>query len=416
MTRREHAIGLLQAFFRQPGPLDLSLAAYFRAHPELGVRDRRVVRTLCYAVVRHRCLLEEEGGVEPAGQLAALVGLQGGEPDGAPGEEEACLADLQRRASTLPTPWQRHSLPSWLWQRLAGDRDEAQAEALATFLNGTAPLDLRPSRRRHTRQTWLERWQEAGFDCRATPWSPWGLRFPQPVSLEGHALFAEGACEVQDEGSQLIVPLLNPQSGQLLVDLCAGAGGKSLQMADLLDNRGEVIACDTALNRLQRLPPRARKSGLSIIHLLPLRHERDKKLLKLAQKADGVLVDAPCSASGTWRRHPDLKWRADPGEMAVFPLRQGALLAAGAQLVRPGGRLVYATCSVFAEENEKVVSSFLADYPEFSLVSVTKTLAGFGIVSLPNGEPFLRMVPHVTNTDGFFAALLMRASTRNRNR
>jgi 16S rRNA (cytosine967-C5)-methyltransferase len=210
---------------------------------------------------------------------------------------------------------------------------------------------------------------------------------------------------VQDEGSQLLGFLLEPKRGEMVVDFCAGAGGKTLLLGALMRNTGRLYAFDVSDKRLANLKPRLARSGLSNVHPARIEHERDQKIKRLAGKADRVLVDAPCSGLGTLRRNPDLKWRQDEASVAELTVKQAAILDAAATLVRPGGRLVYATCSLLSAENDDIVAAFLEKHPDFSLLPAAAVLGKQGIAC--EGD-VLRLLPHLHNTDGFFAAALER--------
>jgi 16S rRNA (cytosine967-C5)-methyltransferase len=210
---------------------------------------------------------------------------------------------------------------------------------------------------------------------------------------------------VQDEGSQLLSLLLEPKRQEMVVDFCAGAGGKALHLAALMANTGSVYAFDVSARRLERLKPRLARAGVDNVRRVVIRDERDDRVQRLAGKIDRVLVDAPCSGTGTLRRNPDIKWRAlDVQKLAAV---QCAILASASTLLKPGGRLVYATCSLLREENEDVVAGFLATHPDFVIVPAAEVLARRHVALIPDSE-FLRLLPHRHRTDGFFAAVLER--------
>jgi 16S rRNA (cytosine967-C5)-methyltransferase len=211
--------------------------------------------------------------------------------------------------------------------------------------------------------------------------------------------------EIQDEGSQLLSLLVEPRRGETVVDFCAGAGGKTLHLGALMANTGSLYAFDTSVKRLERLKPRLKRSGLQNVRTVAIAHERDERVQRLTGKADRVLVDAPCSGTGTLRRNPDIKWRAL--DLAALAAEQKKILAAAATLVKPGGRLVYATCSLLKEENEDVVAGFLATHSEFERLPVTGILERRHIALAQEGID-LRLTPHRHGTDGFFAAVLER--------
>jgi 16S rRNA (cytosine967-C5)-methyltransferase len=217
----------------------------------------------------------------------------------------------------------------------------------------------------------------------------------------------DGTLEIQDEGSQLIGWLVAPKRTDMVADFCAGAGGKSLLLGALMRSHGRLYAFDVSERRLANLKPRLARSGLSNVHPQLIAHERDAKIKRLAGKLDRVLVDAPCTGFGTLRRNPDLKWRQTEADLAELTAKQAAILAAAASLVKPGGRLVYATCSVLPEENGDIVDGFLAAHPGFARIDAAAELARAGI-ALDTG-PTLVLLPHRHACDGFFAAVLERA-------
>jgi len=212
---------------------------------------------------------------------------------------------------------------------------------------------------------------------------------------------------VQDESSQLLGYLLAPRRSDLVVDFCAGAGGKTLMLGAMMNSQGRLYAFDVSAKRLASLKPRLKRSGLSNLHPLVIAHENDTKVKRLAGKIDRVLVDAPCSGLGTLRRNPDLKFRQSPQSVAELVQKQTAILKAAARMVRPGGRLVYATCSVLTEENQEVVSAFLAAHGEFKALNCGELLEHQGI-SLACGDQ-MQLWPHIHRTDGFFAAAMERS-------
>jgi 16S rRNA (cytosine967-C5)-methyltransferase len=224
--------------------------------------------------------------------------------------------------------------------------------------------------------------------------------------LARHPWLADGRLEVQDEGSQLVAHLVAPRRSDMVVDFCAGAGGKTLLIGALMRSHGRLYAFDVDERRLARLTPRLARSGLTNVHPQLLAHERDAKVKRLAGKIDRVLVDAPCTGFGTLRRNPDLKWRQTPADLAELTAKQARILAAAATLLAPGGRLVYATCSVLPEENDAIVDAFLGARADFREVDVAGELARVSI-ALDTG-PRLRVLPHTHGCDGFFAAILER--------
>jgi 16S rRNA (cytosine967-C5)-methyltransferase len=297
----------------------------------------------------------------------------------------------------------RCDLPDWLYTALEAQFGAEEVYKLSQTLNQPAPLDLRVNTIKTTREAVLERLASDGIAAMPGTLSPTAVRLREKPALAKHPLFLEGAFEVQDEGSQLLGYLLDPKRGEMVVDLCAGAGGKTLILGALMKNTGRLYAFDVSDKRLVKLKPRLARSGLSNVHPARIDHERDTKIKRLAGKIDRVLVDAPCSGLGTLRRNPDLKWRQNEQSVAELTVKQAAILDAAAKMVRPGGRVVYATCSLLNAENEAIIAAFLASHPDFSLTPASAVLAKQGITL--DGD-MLRLLPHKHHTDGFFAAVL----------
>ncbi|MCI3952248.1 MAG: Fmu (Sun) protein, partial [Burkholderiales bacterium] len=279
---------------------------------------------------------------------------------------------------------------------------------LGRALQQPAPLDLRVNTVRTRREAALNEFANDGMAARPTPYSPVGIRLGDKPAINRHPLFLNGSIEVQDEGSQLLAYLVAPRRGELVVDFCAGAGGKTLMLGALMQSQGRVYAFDVSARRLARLKPRLKRSGLSNLHPAVIASENDTKVKRLASRIDRVLVDAPCSGLGTLRRNPDLKWRQTPAAIAELTRKQARILDASAKLVKPGGRLVYATCSLLGEENEELVTGFLAAQPAFRLLDAAELLRAQRI-DLDTGQ-YLALRPDVHGTDGFFAAAMVRTT------
>ena len=408
-----HAERLLLQLLSFQHPADGVLSRYFREHRNLGHRDRGFLAELLYFVLRRYRSLQARCDGEATQRhllLAALV-MQGHnlrelEPVARAAEMD-WLARVKGFAVQELAPAAQLDLPDWLYERLVAQWGEADVAALARALNQPAPLDLRVNELKASRPAVLERLKADGIAAQPGAYAPMAIRLAEKPALAKHPLFLEGAIEVQDEGSQLLGLLVQPRRGELVVDFCAGAGGKTLQLGAMMRSTGRLYAFDVSEKRLAKLKPRMARAGLSNVHPVLIAHEADAKVKRLAGKADRVLVDAPCTGLGTLRRNPDLKWRQSPAAVEEMVAKQGAILAAAARLVRPGGRLVYATCSPLAEENDGIVDAFLAAHPEFRSLSAQEILDKQG-VSLETGER-LRMLPHVHDTDGFFAAVMERA-------
>ena len=278
--------------------------------------------------------------------------------------------------------------------------------ALGKGLAEPAPLDLRVNILRAKREDVMTTLAADGLSATPTPYSPYGLRLAGRPSINRHPLFLSGAIEVQDEGSQLLCGLVAPTRHDLVIDFCAGAGGKTLALGALMHNRGRLYAFDVSAARLKKLQPRLARSGLSNVHPQTIANENDIRVKRLAGKAERVLVDAPCSGLGTLRRNPDLKWRQSQQSVEELVRKQTAILRAASGMVKSGGRLVYATCSLLAEENEAIVEAFLAANPAYSLVDCDSVFEQQKI-ALRTGK-YLRLTPHQHGTDGFFGAVLTR--------
>ncbi len=407
----EAAEHLLQ--FRQPA--DAVLSAFFRAR-RCGPRERAFVAETAYAVLRRKRSLAAWIGAGADAKrlvLAALVrhcGVSQRMLEAALSKRDAVwLAELKARPESAPTLAEQADLPDWLVERLSAPMPETELLALARALNQPAPLDLRVNTLKARRTEVLACLARDGIAAAACPLAPDGIRLAGKPSLARHPLFLDGSIEVQDEGSQLLAHLLAPKRGEMVVDFCAGAGGKTLQLGALMRSTGRLYAFDVSAGRLAKLRPRLARSGLSNVHPAAIAHENDAHVKRLAGKCRRVLVDAPCSGLGTLRRNPDLKWRQTPESVADLTVKQTAILAAAAKLVQPGGRLVYATCSLLAEENEAIVDAFLAGQPAFARRPAGALLAAQDIV-IDAAAADLRLLPHVHGTDGFYAAALERAA------
>jgi len=393
-------------------PADVALSGFFRAHRS-GARDRAFIAETAYAVLRRKRLLERLAGPRPTPRQLVLLslsrvrGMSQRQLDPALQEGEAeWLAGIRRGAEPDLTAAEQADLPDWLVERLLSRMTPQALQAMARALNTPAPLDLRVNSLKAERGAVAARLAADGIVAEPCAFAPLGLRLKGKPALQKHPAFLDGSFEVQDEGSQLLGYLLAPRRGEMVVDFCAGAGGKTLALGAMMRSTGRLYALDVSDKRLAKLKPRAARAGLSNVHPIRIAGENDIRVKRLAGKADRVLVDAPCSGLGTLRRNPDLKWRQSPQSVAELSLKQAAILAAAAKLVRPGGRLVYATCSILAEENEAIVDAFLAAHPGFRRLSARELLSAQGI-AVDCGEDMC-LAPQLHGTDGFYAAVLER--------
>ena len=401
------------------GPADAKLGWFFRQNRELGTRDRAFVAESVYAVLRRRSFLAYlADGEDPRKLLLAwLLRIQGmslRDLDEVLSKQQKEWAQAIKAKSTDAMPLAMQAdLPEWLWETLAAQYGEAEALIIARSMHLPASLDLRVNTIKAAREEVIAQLSKEKLVSEnavvATPYSPSGIRMAQKMTISRHPLFTDGKIEVQDEGSQLLAHLVAPRRGEMVADFCAGAGGKSLALGALMRNSGRIYAFDVSDKRLLNLGQRLKRSGLSNLHSQLISSEQDPKLKRLNGKFDRVLVDAPCSGLGTLRRNPDLKWRQTPQDIIELSAKQTAILARAAKLVKAGGRLIYATCSLLQEENEVIAEGFLAAHPDFALVNAAEILAQQQI-ALDTGK-YLKLLPHLHQTDGFFAAVFQKAAS-----
>jgi 16S rRNA (cytosine967-C5)-methyltransferase len=407
-----HTEEVLREILRFTGPADGTLSHYFRDHPKLGPRERGVLAEAVYGLLRNKSVYTSfaESGVGSAMRRLSLLGLAdavGVESLGGLSEEENTWLTrvMQFDRNNMPALL-RSNMPNWLFEKLNEQFGEAEALELATALNQPAPLDLRVNVIKANREDVMAELAKAPILCEATPYSTLGIRVIKKPALQNLPLFKDGAIEVQDEGSQLLAQILGAKRGEMVVDFCAGAGGKTLALGGGMRNTGRLYAFDISEKRLAKLKPRLARSGLSNVHPVVIAHENDAKVKRLAGKVDRVLVDAPCSGLGTLRRNPDVKWRQSPQGLDELNVKQISILNGAARLVKTGGRLVYATCSLLQEENEAIAAQFLATHEGFALVPMSQVLAEQKIEL--EMQDYLKLYPHRHQTDGFFAAVFER--------
>jgi len=405
-------------------PADAVANEYFRARRFIGSGDRRSVSDRAWHVLRARRRIGwwlERVGAEVTPRLAVAASLllegwslsgveqmyAGGQFGPAPlgDAERVALAALEGRGLDWPEMGEavRLEVPDWIFPRLAarfGDALGAEMGAMA----GPAPLDLRVNILKATRTDAISALALEGIEAVATPLSPWGLRVAGRRPVTTGAAFQSGLVEIQDEGSQLVAALVGAAPGMRVADWCAGAGGKTLALAMTMGNAGHIAACDVHSKRLDGAVARLRRGGVHNVerHLVA---PGDKWAKRRAGTFDRVLVDAPCTGTGTWRRNPDARSRLVERDLLELVVKQADILDHAARLTRIGGWLVYATCSVLADENEDQVTAFLGRHPEFALKPLSEAWAG----APPCPDPYLSLTPLRHGTDGFFAAVLERS-------
>jgi len=425
-ARIEAAIELLEAVENSGRPADATANDFFRARRFIGSGDRRAVSDRAWSVLRHRRRLTwwlERSQALPTSRLliAASLLLEGWTLDGVEQSfsggqfaaprllppERAALRGLEGRTPEHPAmpPEVRVEIPDWIFGQLHA-RFGRDTEAELTALTTPAPLDLRVNLLKATRDEAQAALLAEGIDATPTPYSPWGLRIPTRRALTTGPAFQSGLVEIQDEGSQLVAALVGAEPGMRVADWCAGAGGKTLAVAMTMKNRGHIVACDVHERRLEAAVKRLRRAGVHNVeqHLIAA---GDKWVKRQEMKFDRVLVDAPCTGCGTWRRNPDARARLTETDLQQLVVKQAAILDAAARLTKPGGRLIYATCSLLPAENEDQVNAFIERHPDFTVLPVADA---WSLPNAPAGSgPFLALTPLRHDTDGFFGAVLLRA-------
>jgi 16S rRNA (cytosine967-C5)-methyltransferase len=428
-ARIEAAIGLLHMIGDGASPADDTVANYFRRHRFAGVKDRAAISKHIYGVLRHRGVidwwLERNNAIRDARRrmFAQLALYEEWEADKI---SQACDGDQFRpgrldrdeihlvEALAGQKPEHRDmpldarcNFPGWLTPFLERALGREVPREMAA-MQGEAPLDLRANMIKSDREAVFNSLALENIPTGRTPLSPIGLRIFERVPLGQSETFRRGDVEVQDEGSQIAALMADVKPGMRVVDFCAGAGGKTLALAGQMKNRGHLVACDIATKRLERATQRLRRAGASIVQRIPLAGANDKWVKRHAAGFDCVFVDAPCTGTGTWRRNPDAKWRLRPRDIEELTVIQAEILASAQRLVKPGGRLVYATCSMLMEEDEDQIDKFLNTHPDFTLTPIADVWRDAIGGECPARGDMLRLTPARHHTDGFFVAVMKR--------
>lgn len=422
-ARVKATIDVLEKINASKIPMDATIGDYMRNRRYIGSKDRADIVERLYGIMRAWARLGwhlQQAGAADTPRTRVVVWLQLGEGrtqaeaekmfDGshygpAPLVEGEFITLKSRDLNDPAMPEAvRVECPPQHEQALRDYFGSDFASEMEVFMNG-APLDLRVNTRVSDRETVRDSLQKDGVKALPTPHSPWGLRLENKTFLSKTKAFVKGWVDIQDEGSQLIAYLCDVKPGMQVLDYCAGAGGKTLALAAAMNNKGRIVATDTEASRLEKGRQRFKRAHVSdIVEVRPLSDEKNRKWLRRQKETfDVVLADAPCSSTGTWRRNPDLRWRSYGPSLAELLPVQAEILEKIAKCVKPGGKLVYATCSLLPEENEKQVEKFLAAHSEFSVVTAPGDISG--------GGPYMRLTPRRHNTDGFFAAILTRSGT-----
>src|SRR5471030_3265443 len=418
---------------RQERPADLVANAFFRARRFIGSGDRRAVADRVWSILRRygqlawwleRTRHPERGGraivsadliLSEGMDLAGLMNIcDGGTYRPGPLHETEVRALRQMEGHSLPHPeqpdWVRLNVQEWVAPHLIEAYGAAWGREIAAIEN-PPPVDLRVNRLKATVQQARAALADEGIDTELMRFSPDGLRLKRRLSVVTGNAFQSGLSEIQDEGSQLVAALVDAKPGMQIADYCAGAGGKTLAMAAGMNNKGRVVAMDVYESRLDRSAQRLRRAGAHNVERRALDAENAKWLKRQKDAFDRVLVDAPCTGTGTWRRNPDGRWTLSENDLAELVPKQAAILDAASRLVKPGGGLIYATCSVLPAENEHQIASFLARHADFAVVPVADLwpeVLGTDLPAQHPESPYLRLSPLQHGTDGFFAAALVR--------
>jgi len=405
-------------------PADAVLNAYFRSRRYIGAKDRRAIADAVFQTLRQRGTIDwhltseiglpatnrfrafwafaVHGGIATADLVAACNGGKY-QPKALSEDEARRVRMIDVQAESPAALADQTSFPAWLAPEIAAQFEAAGWAEMMAFTQA-ASTDLRVNTLKATRDEAAAALADADVTAAPTPHSPVGLRLEGRANIAGLAAYRDGLVEVQDESSQLAALLVGAKPGMRVLDLCAGAGGKSLALAAAMGNRGSILACDTDAKRLARLAPRLARSGARIVETRTLGGKSKAK--DTLGKFDRVLVDAPCSGSGTWRRHPDAKWRLTPAKLAEYFVAQAALLRQAAEHVRPNGRLVYAVCSILPAEGAAQVEAFLSVNRGWRAIPADKAWREAIGSKAPFDGPHMLLTPHRHRTDGFFAAVL----------
>ena len=423
-ARLAAVVDILSEIIEDTRPADQTASFYFRSRRYIGAKDRRAITARLWRVLRHKARLtwwleEQDMPVTPRSMVLADAAFCREEvefdgPHGLPSptaEERRLMTALEGRDvfhHGMPA-WVKAEVPEWVLPRLEALWGKDTLAELAA-MRSEAPLDVRVNTLKGTRDEARTALKDEGVESAPTALSPLGLRLTERVPLVQYAPWRNGLIEVQDEGSQLVALLTDARPGQAVVDYCAGAGGKTLALAAAMNNSGRLVACDVAEWRMDKAQERLRRAGVCNVTRRVLDSAGNKWIKRNAGEFDRVLVDAPCSGTGTWRRNPDAKWSMRERDVQELVVRQAEVLDSAMRLVKPGGRLIYATCSVLPEENEQQVEAFLSRHSNFTVMKMAplwkEMIPG---VSCPVKGPYLRLSPRQNNTDGFFAAVLSRS-------
>ena len=419
-------IELLDEISDRAYPADRTMANYFKQRRYIGSKDKAIISEYFYTILRNKLsfsyLLSEAGIPANSRRFAAVLlrhlGLktkdyfngQGHGPKPLSESDAAAISSIDFAVLNDAPLNVKLNVPEWLQEDLQNSLGGLYESEMAAS-NEQATTDIRINTLKSTVKQVSHFLDKVNLTPQRTPISPWGLRFDKRVALFGTQAFKDGWIEVQDEGSQLLGLVSKVKPSQKVVDFCAGAGGKTLAMAAMMQNKGTIYACDVHSKRLEQLTKRTRRAGVHNVRTHVLSSENDKWVKKHQQVADVVLIDAPCSGTGTWRRSPDSRWNLTQSDLQNLIETQSSILRSAKRLVKPGGVLLYATCSLLKDENEKQVERFLSNHEDFKLIPDYFNEFDFDSNLLDVNDSSLRTYPGKTGTDGFFLAALQKVQT-----
>lgn len=422
-ARIQASIDLIDNVIKLTYPADTIITHYFRQRRYIGSQDRRQISSYVYACLRQYLHLQWALGKFSNPRLLVFLFLLHQDEWQLPTLQNACdnksyhpqslspqeLTVLKKALHHLKDPLPPDvalNIPSWslpLFQETFAEEYTAEVNAL----NKSASFDLRVNTLKTTREATIEALQRDSIPCIATPLSPLGIRLFERRPLPHHPLWQQGWIEVQDEGSQLVSLLTDAKPQETILDLCAGAGGKTLALAATMGNKGHIVAMDISEKRLARARERLRRAGVHNTEFRALDATGQRWLSRQSKRFDRVLIDAPCSGSGTWRRNPDLKLRFQEKDLTEVLSKQTQLLNQAIPFIKPGGCLIYVTCSLFPCENQHQITTFLEKNTEFTPISLESIWQGILDTPYPGTNAvYLQLTPHQHNCDGFFIAIL----------
>ncbi len=410
-------IEILEESFTRNIPADIQLSYFFKKNRHLGSHDRSDIAELYYGIIRNKKLLEEIVGSKNLNKaiLIYFLVIQGRSINDlslfAEDHEIEWLIDKKKNKTKIDLWPTKLSLPEWIWKKLISTYGEGEAIKLGSSLLNPASLNIRVNTLNNISvKEVIEELKQLFNSCKdkivETKLSKLGISLPRGTAIQKSKLFLDGSIEVQEEGSQLLTYLLDAKRGHMVADFCAGACGKSLGISAMMRNTGRIYAFDISEKRLANLKKRLKRSGASNISMHRINNENDLKVKRLKNKFDRVFVDAPCTGLGTLRRNPDLKWRHNEKSLSELTVKQASILLAASKLCKKGGYLVYATCSMLEDENEKIVASFLANNINFKILPQHKIMKKYEI-DLGEGDYF-KLTTQQHKTDSFFGALMER--------